>query len=559
MAQARWRTEPDHKNPGWPPGIPFIIGNEGCERFGFYGMKSILWIYLVALYGAHGMVEQAAKSEATATVHLFIAGCYTFPMIGAIVSDRLLGKYHTIIGLSVVYVLGQFVLAFFESNLTAAYVGLVLIAIGTGGIKPCVSANVGDQFGRGNWHRVEKIFQAFYFIINFGSAFATLLIPWTRKMWGWQVAFAIPGVLLALATVVFWAGRHRFVHVPPKPGGKLGLLDTLSSVFLLLTLGSLVFTHGLHWALIVLISLGCLVVGLVLFLLRQSWQQDDGFLAVLVYVLRAKLFGAGKDEPSRAEANARQDEPSTETEQAERDRLEAHWFWAPAVRRFGHEAAEGPPAVLRIMTVFFLVLFFWGLFDQHSSTWIQQAKMMDLHFDLPLVGSFDLLASQTPAANPFLVMLLIPFVSFVLYPGIEKLGIKMTPLRRMTAGMLLASAGFATVALIQRNIDAGLATGDQVHVAWQLVPYVLMTLSEVMVSVTGLEFAYTQAPKRMKSTIMGFWLITVALGSILVALVAKGAQLELEGFFWLFTGLMAVAGLLFGLRAAFYRYRDYTQ
>jgi POT family proton-dependent oligopeptide transporter len=101
------RTTPNHENKGWPPGVPFIIGNEGCERFSFYGMKSILYIHLASLYVLSGLVEQQAKNIAISEVHLFIAGVYAFPMIGAIISDRLLGKYRTIISLSLVYCAGH--------------------------------------------------------------------------------------------------------------------------------------------------------------------------------------------------------------------------------------------------------------------------------------------------------------------------------------------------------------------------------------------------------------------------------------------------------------------
>jgi POT family proton-dependent oligopeptide transporter len=153
-------------------------------------------------------------------------------------------------------------------------------------------------------------------------------------------------------------------------------------------------------------------------------------------------------------------------------------------------------------------------------------------------------------------MLLIPFVNRVLYPGVERLGVRLTPLRRMTAGMVLTSASFAACALIQHAIDA--RGPGQVPIAWQLVPYLIITLGEVMVSITGLEFAYTQAPPRMKSTIMGFWLLSVTLGNVLVSIVAR-IKLPLAPFFWLFAGLMLAAGLLFGLRAYFYQPREHVQ
>jgi POT family proton-dependent oligopeptide transporter len=222
------------------------------------------------------------------------------------------------------------------------------------------------------------------------------------------------------------------------------------------------------------------------------------------------------------------------------------------VKRYGLEATEGPVAVLKILSVFLLISIFWALFDQHSSSWIRQAGMMDL----TLWGETKALPTQIPSLNPLMVMLLIPLMNLA-YGRLDRLGIPTTPLRRITAGMLIASLSFVTVAVLQGWIDT--AGEGRVWFAWQVIPYLLITIAEVMVSITGLEFAYTQAPKRMKSIIMGFFLLTVALGNVLVALIAYAGGLRLVNFFWLFAGLMAAAGVLFGVRAYFYVQRDYPQ
>src|SRR5262245_22768234 len=291
-----YRTSPDQTNPGWPAGVPYIVGNEACERFSFYGMRAILFIHLASLYAAEivrkmtggdfpgdpgamaanvvagpvvppvgagpmgavatvlsgpaaynaAEISRAANARSTSTFHLFVAAVYALPMIGALMADRWAGKYRTIFYLSLVYCIGQAVMSGGEHYLWGVYLGLALIAIGSGGIKPCVSANVGDQFGRANWGKVRTVHQIFYFSINFGSFFATLLIPILKDSAGhWliermpllfggldperlgvSVAFGVPGVLMFLATFIFWLGRRKFVHVPPNPGGLVGLLDT---------------------------------------------------------------------------------------------------------------------------------------------------------------------------------------------------------------------------------------------------------------------------------------------------------------------------------------------
>jgi POT family proton-dependent oligopeptide transporter len=574
-----YRTTPDHQTTGWPPGVRYIIGNEACERFSFYGMRAILATHLASLYVLHhGLGEKEAEKAATAATHLFFAGVYALPMIGAILAERLLGKYRTIFYLSLVYCVGNAALAAGSGYLEGMFIGLALIAVGSGGIKPCVSANVGDQFGKGNWFRVRTVYQVFYFSINFGSFFATLLIPRIQlraggalirlfpslerhasaQELGTAAAFGVPGVLMFIATVIFWMGRRKFVHVPPRPGGKIGLLDAVSSTLLFLTVGHLFITPDLikhaglpdaaKWPILLAVSLACLAGGLYLFGRRQRLAQDDGFLAIVWYAWQNR----GKRAAS-AEGGLAGESP-----------LARSPFWGPAVDRFGPKAAEGPLAVLKIISVFLLISVFWALFDQHSSSWIFQAGQMDLRLwgdreSFLGIDNVTLNRNQVPALNPLMVMLLIPAMNWV-YGRLDRAGLKTLPLRRITAGMFVAGLSFAVVALLQAWIDANERDGlAKVWFGWQIIPYLLVTVAEVLVSITGLEFAYTQAPARMKSTIMGFWLLTVALGNVLVTFLAGFEKLERVNFFWTFAGLSAAAGLLFGLRAYFYVQKDYTQ
>lgn len=545
MAKISYRQSPDHDLTGWPPGIKYIVGNEGCERFSYYGMNAILYIYCVHLYASSSISHNTAADMATSTVHLFKTGVYALPMIGAIIADRFLSKYTTIMWLSWVYCLGHVVLSLTEGSVLGLNCGLALIAIGSGGIKPCVSALVGDQFGRSNWTYLEKVYQIFYFIINFGSFFAVWFIPLIQLWFGFSVAFAVPAVLMFIATIIFFMGRNRFVHVPAKPGGRLGMLDSLSSIMLFLTFGSLFFTASLPLWVILSVSLVCLIAGLLIFSYRQRLSRDDGFLAVSFYVVREWILEVFARRPVLAEA-------SGGSGMKELGRISRQ-----ASKEFGEEAVEGFKAVLRIMSVFIMVSIFWALFDQHASSWIRQAEMMDRTIHIPFLGMIELLPSQIPSLNPVMVMLLIPFWAYAVVPALKKVGIVLTPLKKMGIGMALASTSFIAVALLQARIDANLDGG--VHILWQLIPYFLITLSEVLVSITGLEFAYSQAPRRMKSTVMGFWLLTVAFGNALVAFLAHFSVLSLENFFWVFAILMAIAAVIFAIRASFYRVRDYTQ
>ena len=444
----------------FPPQIKYIVGNEACERFSYYGMRAILVVFMTKHL-------QLAAKDATSTYHLFASACYLLPLLGSFLSDRYLGKYKTIMLLSIVYCLGHLTLALFETEY-GLYWGLGLIALGSGGIKPCVSAHVGDQFNETNSHLLQKVFDLFYFAINFGAFFSSLLTPIVLVKYGPSWAFGIPGILMAIATVWFWMGRKHYVHVPP------------------------------------------------------TGRDTAGFMPVFFY----SLMNLGRKKPGQE-------------------------FFDIALAKYSQEEVEGAKAAAGIFKVFITVSVFWALFDQNGSTWVLQAEKMDLN-----VLGMKLEASQIQALNPILVMLLVPVFSFGIYPAVEKfLGIKITPLRKMSAGMVLAAASFAMVALIQRWIDAG----QTPSIAWQIPAYVILTCSEVMVSITGLEFAYTQAPRAMKSTIMSFWLLTVFVGNMLTAWIAKVNVFQGAAEFDFFTVLMFAVSLVFVYSASRYKVRNFVE
>lgn len=444
----------------FPPQIKYIVGNEACERFSFYGMKSILTIFMVS----HLMMPD---NRAEATYHLFVSACYLLPVVGAWISDRFWGKYKTIMILSIVYCAGHGVLALWDGT-TALYWGLGLISIGAGGIKPCVSAHVGDQFTDKNKHLLAKIFDVFYFSVNFGSFFSTILIPWVLPHYGPGWAFGIPGILMAIATVVFWIGRDLYVHVPPT--GKTGVAG-FAPVF---------------W--------------------RALTNQS------------ARKPGQG--------------------------------FYDAALDRYTPAEVEAAKAASDVFVLFAAVSAFWALFDQYGSSWVLQGEKMNL-----TVLGFKLEASQMAALNPILVMILIPLFAKIVYPASSRAGYEPTPLRRMTVGMFVAATSFVASAAIQAALDRGVF----LSVAWQFVPYLLLSIAEIMVSITGLEFAYTQSPRSMKSTIMSFWLLTIFAGNLLTAYVSAINKFHGATYFLFFAGIMAALSTVFVWMASRYEVRDYIE
>lgn len=446
-------------SPEMPGGIPYIVGNEAAERFSFYGMKTILFVFMTKyLLDRSGELDVMSELDARAYLHMFVAATYFFPIVGGFLADAFLGKYRVILMLSVVYCLGHLTLAV-DNTRIGLMLGLGLIAVGSGGIKPCVSAHVGDQFGEKSQHLLPRVFSWFYFSINLGAFFSSLLTPYFLQRFGPKlgphVAFGVPGALMLIATWVFWLGREKFVHIPAR-----GLSFFLSA-----------FT------------------------------------------------------------------------------------------------GESGKALARLSVIFLFVAVFWSLFDQTASAWVGQAGNMDRTVDiswlsfLGLPSSFTPTASQIQAANPALILILIPVFSYVIYPLINRV-FPLTALRKISIGFFITAAAFSVSAWIESQI----AGGKTPHIGWQFLAYLVLTISEIMVSITALEFAYTQAPKEIKSLVMSMFMLSVAVGNQFTALVNVfiqnedgSSKLEDADYYWFFTAVMFVTALLFVGVASKYRVRTYIQ
>jgi POT family proton-dependent oligopeptide transporter len=207
------------KKTGMPKAVPYIIGNEAAERFSFYGLRSIMSTFLVAQFfnpTMNPLMQEVAEAKSNEMVHLFVTLAYFMPLVGGIMADWFFGKYKVILYVSILYAVGNLLLALSTHNIGLFSVGLVVIAAAAGGIKSCVSANVGDQFDKSNDHLMSKMYGWFYFTINTGSIVSTLLIPIIYNKYGAELAFGIPGVLMCAATIIFWMGRKKYVRVKPS-------------------------------------------------------------------------------------------------------------------------------------------------------------------------------------------------------------------------------------------------------------------------------------------------------------------------------------------------------
>ncbi|NXJ93600.1 S15A1 protein, partial [Corythaixoides concolor] len=666
---------------GYPLSIFFIVVNEFCERFSYYGMRAVLVLYFKYFL-------QWDDNLSTAIYHTFVALCYLTPILGALIADSWLGKFMTIISLSVVYTIGQAVMSVSSINdltdhnrdgspdnitvhIALSMIGLILIAFGTGGIKPCVSAFGGDQFEEDQEKQRTSFFSIFYLAINAGSLISTIVTPILRaqecgihsRQRCYPLAFGVPAALMAVSLIVFIIGSRMYKKV--KPQGNIMI----------------------------------------------QVSKCIGFAIKNRFRHRSKEF------PKRE-----------------------HWLdWAS--EKYDKRLIVQTKMALKVLFLYIPLPMFWALFDQQGSRWTLQATTMDGDF-----GAVQIQPDQMQTVNPILIIIMVPVVDTVVYPLIKKCRINFTPLRKITVGMFLASLAFVAAALVQVQIDKTLpvfptagqsqikiinlgsdgatvlfepqlqsvtvtplestsymtfessqlqsinvtsgnstrteeislpggnrhtlevkniATGifvelvldnvtskpeegnnlirfinnlpdtdtinvtmgdtsfgtltylstsnyslfsggrkdeitvasnsmlcsvtsqalgfgsaytiiingcsgdalyvtysedippNTVHMAWQIPQYFLLTCAEVVFSVTGLEFSYSQAPSNMKSVLQAGWLLTVAVGNIIVLIVAGASGLsEQWAEYVLFAGLLLVVCIIFAVMAYFYTYID---
>jgi len=478
-----------------PPCVRNILGNELCERFSYYGLRAILTLYFHESLGW-------SKPDAISVFSYSSALAYFMPLIGGFISDAHWGKYHTILRFSSIYVLGGALLAIaaWQKSVWLSIVGLVGIGVGTGGIKPCVSSFGADQFTRGvcrthealkaREENITKFFHCFYFCINLGSVCSFIITPLLKEYAGYDIAFAVPAILLACAIVVFWTARHQYYRTPVSG-------SVLSQV---------------------------IKVGKIAWARRRDPIESP-------------------PPPSMSTPPAPAVTPSASVASPH----SAHHNWLDSARgdaRVSNSDIENAKALWRVLPIFAVLPAFWMLFDQQGSSWTLQAKSMQL---------YGLQPEQVGVVNPLLIMILLPIFGHYLYPAIQRCGIDFTPLRRMGVGMLIACGAFLLSALVQTRIDGH--AEHSVSVFLQLPQVLLITTAEILISVTGLEFSYTQATPALKSCITAIFLITTAIGDLLTGVIynALDGVVGMATMFVIFAALMFANFFIFLYVASKYR------
>ncbi|PNY26124.1 Peptide transporter PTR2 [Tolypocladium capitatum] len=472
------------------PASAFLIAIvELTERFTYYGAQGLFQNYINnPPDGTNGSPGLGLGHQAATGLNLFFQWfCYVTPILGAIISDQYLGKYKTILIFCGIYWVGLLLLwttALPGSIANGAGLGgyvtaIIVIGLGTGGIKSNIAPLIADQYQRRvmaiktekSGERViidpaityQRIYMVFYWCINLGSL-SLMATPFMEKYKGFWTAFLMCFIMFNVGILILIVRRKSYVVRPPQ--GQI-ITDAFKAM------GMMIMSRNLDAA-------------------KPSWREANGKTRVVPW------NDHFVDELKRA---------------------------------------------LRACKVFVFYPIFWVCYGQFSTNFVYQASQMEGH-GMPndFMQNFD----------PVSILIFTPLLDSVVYPLLRRLGVELRPIARITIGFWLGALCLAYAAIVQKLIynagpcfdapgacpagmDGQTPLPNHIHIAVQAPAYVFIGLSEIFISVTGLEYAYTKAPPSMKSFVQSIYLFTNAFGSALSeALVSVAVDPK---FLWMYTGV----------------------
>eukprot|EP00249_Psilotum_nudum_P022038 c28351_g1_i1 orf=394-2361(-) len=534
---------------------PFILGNECCERLAFYGISTNLVTYLT---------RELHEGNATAAtnVNAWSGTCYITPLIGAFLADAYWGRYWTIMAFSFIYLVGMTLLTLTAAipqlkpptcssitsfcrhastiQLAFFYLALYLIALGTGGIKPCVSSFGADQFDETDpFERRKKssFFNWFYFVINIGALVSSTALVYLQDNVSWAWGFGVPAVAMGVAICSFLFGTPLYRH--QKPGGSP------------------------------LVRILQVCVASV-----RKWRVDvPSDLDLLYEKKESAIQGSRKIEHS--DEFLFLDKAATETD-ADTVCVTSMSPW----RLCTVTQVEEVKILIRILPIWATTIIFSTVYSQMSTLFVEQGRTMDTsmgnHFKIPpaALSMFDTLS----------VIFWVPVYDRLVVPVMRRFTRHdrgFTPLQRMGVGLVISVMSMVAAAIVEvkrleivrQNELFSNATPVPLSIFWQVPQYFLVGAAEVFTFIGQLEFFYDQSPDAMRSLCSALSLVTTALGnyvsSILVIIVTHFTQMNgspgwipdnlnighIDYFFWLLATLSMINFFVYLACAHWYKYK----
>ena len=496
-----------HKKSTFMHVCSFIIANEFCERLAFYGFQGSLVLYLKSRLGV-------SSARAASQAAMWNGACYITPVIGGIWADSFVGRYTAILQFITVYQIGLLLVCIEVSrsrpDTTLFFVAMYTIALGAGGIKPNVSTFGADQFCDADPRdRIEKeqFFGWFYLAINCGAMIAFTVVAYLCQNVSFAAGYSVPAVAMLLAIAAFVAGSPRYRHAP-APWLRVSGTDGSDS------------ENGVGGTNMGLRGSFCTSLAII----RDAWHIRQ--------CSRESISGCGdRLSDNKIQQNGAQRDTDHGT-------VQLGWLAGAAEThggRYDDHLVAAVWRILRLLPFLGLLVVYWAVYSQMSTTFFLQACQMDLtvgHLVLPIasLNLFDTLA----------IIILVPLCNTIMYPWLEARGVRLSMLRKIGGGFVLAALAMLCATFIEIERVARAQRGEfskhanpcvanthseslpynvvQMSVLWQIPQFILIGASEVFTSITAIEFFFAEAPESMRSVCAAANLSTNAFGACLVAL-----------------------------------------
>ena len=475
---------------GHPRGLTTLFFTEMWERFSYYGMRAILFLYMTTALAKGGLAFDTPY--AGLIMGTYTSGVYWTPLIGGWLADKWLGARRAVFIGGCIIACGHFSMAF--KTMPNFYAGLALIVVGTGFLKPNVSTMVGDLYAQGDERR-DAGFSIFYMGINLGALIAPLIVGYLGQRVDWHYGFAAAGFFMVLGLVQYVLGRERLRGIGERPvekerpdiaqvrkvdeeAGKG--FDTVTAVLAVVG-GILGFLGGMKWG-------------------GAGWV--GGLFPGVVFL----FFG----------------------------------YIAGTVRHL-NRAEAGRVGVIFILFVFAII--FWMSFEQAATSLTLFADRLTR---LNAFG-FTFPSSWYQSVQPIFVVSLAPVFAFIW----QKMGSRNpSSSAKFSFGLFFAAIAFAIVAfastLIQGTGGAELSEAQKVGPLWLVAVYFFQTLGELCLSPVGLSSVTKLSPARMVGLMMGVWFLALSIGNFIAGIMggmfnenAEGALVKLFGIVALITIIAA--------------------
>jgi POT family proton-dependent oligopeptide transporter len=448
-----------------PTGLRTLFFTEMWERMSYYGMRALLVLFMVDTIedGGLGFSDQTA----TALYGLYTAAVYMVMLPGGWIADRLLGAQKTVWYGGITIMCGHFILAI--PSFYTFFIGLLFVIIGTGLLKPNISAIVGELY-LPNDPRRDAGFTIFYMGINLGGALGPLICSalGESETFGWHYGFAAAGIGMLFGLAQFYISAQRLGEAGLKPSLNPDDPEDRKKIrtgwrFVLAGMGIVLIVTGL--------------------LLGQMISIDPQVLAENATFLIAAIAAA--------------------------------YFFYLFV--YGELSEIEKKRLVVIIILFIASAIFWAGFEQAGSSLTLFAE----RYTDRMVGSFEIPAGWFQSLNPTFIIVLAPLYS-ALWIGLARRHMDPSTPAKFAIGLIILALGFAVMVGAAQLVVAG----NKVLPTWLIFTYLLHTMGELALSPVGLSAMTKLAPKRYVGQMMGVFFLGASLGNIIAGLIAGEFKAE---------------------------------